>query len=87
MIIKLGNSYSTVEDMTTTQYAQLRDLLSYTEGDVFSRFGPVKKYLIDKRGVFPSGLLSRIKKAFPDVKIVDTRIVPQARPGMFRMKV
>jgi superfamily II DNA or RNA helicase len=84
MTISVGNSYSKVEGMTSAQYKELRSILSYTEGDHFSRFGPVRKYLIDANGNFPTGLLGRILNLFPHTPCLPIRVRPKTTAEFIR---
>lgn len=59
-----GNSYSRVTGLTTSQFAELRKLLSYQTDKASAYFsgGYVRtKYLIDSKGNFPTGLLSKVE--------------------------
>jgi superfamily II DNA or RNA helicase len=58
----VDNSYSRVLGLTLPQFNHLRDELSYTSGSFFTRFGPTRKSMLNKRGEFPSGLLPRVIK-------------------------
>jgi superfamily II DNA or RNA helicase len=57
----VDNSYSRVLGLNTSQFKHLRDELSYTTGSFFSRFGPTRKSMLNKRGEFPSGLLCKVE--------------------------
>lgn len=59
--INCGNSYSQITGLSPAQEKEVRKLLSYSNGDHFSRFGPKTIYLIDKKGFFPTGLLHRVE--------------------------
>ncbi len=61
--LTIGNSYSRITGLSKAQESELRDLLSYVPGGssaYFSRFGPRKQSLLNKRGEFPSGLIGRL---------------------------
>lgn len=84
MKLKIDNSICVIEGYTQAQFKELRDLLSYSDdpkakfyaGHRFS----AKKFLITKRGEFPTGLLylvqdwAKVKKLNIDVK--DVRVKP-----------
>lgn len=56
----VDNSYSRVTGLSVLQTKELRKLLSYTTGSYFTRFGPIQKSMLSKRGEFPTGLLARV---------------------------
>lgn len=59
----INNSYSRIQGLSPKLEKELRNKLSYTVGGknaMFSRFGPKKSSLLDKRGEFPTGLLTRV---------------------------
>jgi len=62
--LKIDNSYSQITNLTAQQYRQLRDLLSYNIDDRAAYFSGSfynkKRYLIDKKGNFPTGLLHHV---------------------------
>lgn len=57
--VAYGNSYSALIGMTPKEEKAVRDALSYTVGDYFSKF-TAKRSLLDKRGNFPTGVLGRV---------------------------
>lgn len=61
--IRIDNSYSRLIGLTPEQEKAIKDLLSYTVGSYASYysggFGPQKRSLLTKGGVFPTGLLPR----------------------------
>lgn len=84
VILTINNSYSKISGLSIEQEKELRDLLSYAVGGssaYFSGFGIRKRSLLSKRGEFPTGLLSRIRKQFAtsELKIVDSRMKPKAK--------
>jgi len=86
--IEIGNSYSTIKDLSKTEEVQIKAFLSYTVGGSsahFSRFGPRKKSLVSKRGEFPTGLISRLLEhlLWSNLKfeVKDLRIKPAIRPS------
>lgn len=62
--IRVDNSFSQIIGLNTKQFSELRKLLSYNpDPTAFYRGGfSYTKYLIDKRGVFPTGLLRRVRE-------------------------
>lgn len=66
--IIVGNSYSTIKGLTAPQEKELKALLSYVVGgssSYFSGYGPKHRSLLDKKGVFPTGLLHRVTAWLP----------------------
>lgn len=91
----LGNSESKIEGLSVSQYKELRDLLSYTisaQQSHFSHSHNSKRYLINKRGEFPSGLIDIVNHYLRTVihteqyHLVDNRLKPEPKPGMFKIK-
>jgi superfamily II DNA or RNA helicase len=79
----IGNSFCKVVGLTIDQYANLRLLLSYQTKPTKTKFSRGQyvsqtKYLLDKTGSFPTGLLSLAAPLFHDLdlEIVDTRVKP-----------
>lgn len=74
IIINIGNSYSRVTGLTASEFGKLRKLLSYRV-ETYGLTSP--RYLIYKRGNFPTGLLPSVKKFVIDLKrpysLKDTR--------------
>lgn len=91
--IIVGNSYSQVKGLTSVLFNKLRKILSYKEDPkvTFYRGGFSRpKYLIDKQGFFPTGLLEAVKLSLQlsilmPVFIRDLRKVPESIPNMFKM--
>lgn len=85
MNLKINNSTSLIEGYSQEQFQQLRAILSYEEdpkaGFYSGRQFSTKKYLINKRGEFPTGLLYLVKDwAIVNkltIKTVDTRVKPK----------
>lgn len=70
LVIKLGNSYSKVEGMTSAQHKELSKILSYQIGDGYN--SPIYvRSLLSKRGEFPTGLLSRVTSYLKNYKLVE----------------
>lgn len=80
----IDNSESQIAGLTTEQHKVLKELMFYSEDPTahfFSRsFRSPKRYLIDKKGVFPTGLLyivqSWLKTEKIPHKVEDKRIKP-----------
>lgn len=93
----MGNSSCNISGLTVSQFKQLREVVSYeaqNTGYVTGSFRPTKRYLLDKKGNFPSGLLLRVQRWLKDptkviggYSIADTRIRPTAALGMFNMNL
>lgn len=83
MKITINNSLCQVSDFTQEQYKALRSLLSYSEATVsrYAGYTSVRKYLIDRRGVFCTGLLPRVLEAHPELELIDRRIAPTRLPA------
>lgn len=77
--LHVDNSYSQITGLTSSQFDEVRELLSYEPDQNAAFFGGFqgsrRKYLIDKKGFFPTGLLSDVIKHFkPDsLRITDIR--------------
>lgn len=87
MILRIDNSYSRLEGITSSILPKLKEELSYSidaNSAYFSgNYGPRKKYCIDKKGNFPTGLLDKVlnllnKEKIPHT-IVDLRVSPKQR--------
>lgn len=85
LTIEINNSFSQVKGLTTPLMANLKKVLSYQTDPAaafYSKgFGPRVKYLIDKRGFYPTGLTYRVlehlnKTSVPYV-ISDQRAKPK----------
>lgn len=77
--LRIDNSYSQITGLSAKDEKALRDLLSYVVGGksaYFSKFGPKRRSLLDKKGFFPSGLLPRVLKHSDIGKIEDKRRLP-----------
>lgn len=92
--INIDNSYSKIGGLDGNQYNKLRKILSYTTDPKASYFsgGFVRvKYLIDKRGNFPTGLLYRVIMHFKEEGYTyttkDGRKRPKVTPGMFKLNL
>lgn len=86
MTLIVGNSESRLEGLNAAQFKDLKSLLSYTVGVPGSyavkRFGPQRKYLIDRRGTFASGLLPTVSAwihrqgLHTNLKVINSRAKP-----------
>ena len=81
--VLVGNSYSQIRGMSPGQETEIRKLLSYTTDAgqaYFSGGRQHRRYLIDKRGYFPTGLLHRL----PDWEAMyqDMRLKPSSKPAI-----
>ncbi len=80
MRLLVGNSYSQIEGASPEQYAVLRKALSYLPDEAAAFFGGFKgaqrRYLIDKKGYFPTGLISLVFDYLysQNTTIIDKRI-------------
>lgn len=91
--IRIDNSYSRLIGLNPEQEKAIKDLLSYTVGSYASYysggFGPQKKSLLSKGGVFPSGLLHRVLLYVINASIAfhieDLRVTPRTNKKLFKM--
>ncbi len=63
VIVTVGNSMSRIEGLTASQFSKLRKLLSYQSNPqavYFSGGFNRLKYLLDKKGYFPTGLYNKV---------------------------
>lgn len=92
MVLEIGNSYSRITGLNTSQFKELAEILSYrvSPSEAYYNKGrsPVR-CLLGKRGDFPSGLLHYVSEWAHDRKYPletrDTRVVPKPTPGMFKL--
>lgn len=77
VLLKIGNSYSQLSNLSIDQFRDLRELMSYFV-DSGPGTRPRKVSLLSKKLEFPSGLLYIVEKYLSDVSYVwdDTRIRP-----------
>ncbi len=88
--LTLGNSLSRIENLSESQYRDLREVLSYedAEGAYFAgRLTNTKRYLLDRKGNYPSGIQYLVDNwlAGTPATLLDTRIKPKSNPGMFKL--
>lgn len=71
VIVVINNSYSQVQNMNTEVYNLLRKELSYLADPSAAMRGgySYKRYLIDAKGFFPSGLIKRVLGVLVDAKV------------------
>ncbi len=87
----IGNSECEVSGLSIEQMRQIRDIMSYEipanqafhSGSLHSR----KRYLIDKKGRFPSGLAYLAINFLKDIQydVIDSRTCPKASRSLFTM--
>ncbi len=91
MKLIVGNSLSQLEGLTTAHLSEVRKVLSYDESPESAHFSGAHKrhrrYLIDKRGFFPTGLLYLVEGLLEKHRwahvTVDSRRRPESRPELF----
>lgn len=74
--LAVGNSYSRIQGLTTVEFRKLKTLLSYTTDPKTAYFGSGfvrRKYLIDAKGAFPTGLLSKLYTFLGKQNIIITK--------------
>lgn len=74
--IIIGNSYSHIRGLTTDPLRKLRKILSYETNPTASYFSggfSRPRYLMDKQGNFPTGLLNRVRKFLTEHNITYTQ--------------
>lgn len=89
--LEINNSLCRIEGLSEEQYRGLRDVLSYTaDGGYYSGSRPNKRYLLDRKGNFPTGLLYLVDAYFKGNKQYerqDRRIRPTSTYGLFKLKL
>jgi superfamily II DNA or RNA helicase len=90
----LNNSESQVEGLTIEQHKGLKAVLTYSADPKSAYFtgGFVKRYsLITSKGIFPTGLLTRVKGHLQakciSFEVVDLRKVPKSIPDLFTLNL
>ncbi len=87
--LTVGNSFSRIVGLSPPQEAVLRKALSFKIQDPRGyNFHHTTRYLIDKRGNFPTGLLSFAISSLGDVEIAeftDNRIIPARTTKLFNL--
>lgn len=90
--IEINNSYSQIIGLKTEEFHALRKILSYETDPsavYFSGGWNRKKYLIDKQGFFPTGLIAKVLLFATDlgkVKISERRKQPTNSNRIFKFK-
>lgn len=85
--LTIDNSYSNISGLSPEQEKELRNALSYVVGGksaYFSRYGAKRRSLVDKKGNFPTGLLSRLPPW--SMSIIVNRKQPVSKPQPFLLK-
>lgn len=82
--LTIGNSTCKLEELTLSQYTDIRKLLSYQTSPQKSRFGygVQTKYLLAKNGEFPTGLLYLVNsylETLTNTTTIDKRAVPASK--------
>jgi superfamily II DNA or RNA helicase len=94
ILIKIDNSECQITGLTVQQHKSLKEVLSYTlnaQASYFSGYGPKKQSLLGKTGIFPSGLLSKVKAWLKgqavEYKVVSLNTRPKASPGLHKLRM
>jgi superfamily II DNA or RNA helicase len=93
--VVLGNSMCRIEGYSPKQFSDLRELLSYhidsQQAFYAGAYRSSKRYLLDRKGVFPTGLLYIVQKYLGDTNsqhtVIDNRKRPEARHGLFSLSL
>lgn len=88
--IVIGNSYSQIKGLTSKTFSKLRKILSYEtnhKAAYYSGGFSRPKYLLDKKGFFPTGLLYLVRQFQPGILVTDARLKPKMTPGMFKLNL
>lgn len=91
--LTIGNSLCRIEGLSVDQHKALREMLSYTvKGGHFSGHrGPNRRYLLDKKGCFPTGLLYIVEKWLEPMNcsatVIHLRQRPKAQEGLFDLSL
>ena len=91
----INNSYSQIIGLNTQEFSALKKILSYSIDSQAAYFSNnqfnTMRYLIDKNGFFPTGLLSDVRKFLSEKAIKhkrsELRVKPKGLPGMFKLKL
>lgn len=89
MRLIIGNSYSQVQGFSLGEEKTLREALRYRvdTGNWGAGHRSQFRYLIDRKGVFPTGLLHVVLPLFTDWVIEDKRVIPRSTPGLFKLNL
>lgn len=93
--IEVANSISKIEGLDRQQHKKLRHILSYKLRPEVIHFSQNyfnnRKYLLDKHGYFPTGLLNHvytfIKRSKLSAKVVERRVVPAPQQNLFKLNL
>jgi superfamily II DNA or RNA helicase len=90
--LTIDNSDSKIEGLSVDEFKELKSLLSYkisAQASHFSNSYSRIRYLLSKRGEFPSGLLPAVKKFLSQKQhiICDNRRQPQSQEGRFKLSL
>lgn len=90
--LRVDNSFSNIEGLNLEQFSKLREELSYLvskESYFYGGFGPQKRYLLDKKGFFPSGLLYVVRMFLKTIRhsVIDKRLIPKVPHKIFSLKL
>lgn len=93
--LKIGNSSCQLAGLNELQFKKLKAILSYSidqQAAYFSRSTHnLRRYLIDKKGNFPTGLLYLVRKFLKEekisIRVEDDRVQPVSKPGLFTMSL
>lgn len=82
--VTVDNSVCSVQGLSNDEFNDVRNLLSYTETvrGGFARYRSVKRYMIDKRGFFPTGLLYLLEQHFTEKSLTYRLIDKRKRPTL-----
>lgn len=90
----INNSVCHLTGLTLEQFKAIRSLLSYSVNSqtaYYSNAVNTRRYLLGKKGDFPTGLLyivlDYLKQHSQPVEIIDRRIVPLPQEGLFTLKL
>lgn len=93
--LTVNNSESKIEGLSISQFSEVRDLLSYkisAQQSHFSHSHNNIRYLINKRGEFPSGLVNLVRSYLRTLgnlqqyQVVDLRVLPTST-GLFKLSL
>src|ERR1700752_4151846 len=89
--IEIDNSFSQIKGLKSNEFRQLRKILSYETDSHAAYFSGWARtnYLIDKKGVFPTGLLKYVLDFTNEMptNIVDKRKFPKKINNLFNIKL
>lgn len=93
--VSVFNSFCQIQNLNLKEFQALRLFLSYAQDPQAQFFSKriffARKYLLDKNGYFPTGLLDKVLRflsTFPfhlNVEVIDKRQKPIPKVGMFKL--